>query len=146
MHLAPQCSQSYQLKRCLKMHAALLSSYFVVSLLLISHWYIAYTPPRPITCTHIVFHPGVFNISQSTFNKHAICSAPQKCTGGHFLYLFPFLLLNASDCHLNPGPRTDRFPCGECGRACTWSRTVRSVSLNIFIPNSIIQLYIFNKQ
>ena len=111
------------------MNTALLSSYFVVSLLLISNWYIAYTPPRPITCMQIVFHPGVFNISQSTlnFNKHAICSAPKKCMSGHFLYLFSLLLLNASDCHPNPGPRTVRFPCGECGRACTWSRTVRSI-------------------
>ena len=42
-----------------------------------------------------------------------------------------FLLRNpnpASDCHLNPGPRRIKYPCGICGKACVWSKTVRSVA------------------
>ena len=42
--------------------------------------------------------------------------------------MFSLMLLNASDCHPNPGPRTVKYPCGICGKACVWSRTVRSVA------------------
>ena len=32
------------------------------------------------------------------------------------------LLLLAGDIEANPGPRQPRFPCGECGKAVTWSK------------------------
>lgn len=36
------------------------------------------------------------------------------------------LLLRAGDVELNPGPRTPRFPCGECGKACTAYKGAKS--------------------
>ena len=38
------------------------------------------------------------------------------------------VIQNAHDCHQNPGPRLPKFPCQECGKACKWSKTVRSVA------------------
>ena len=34
--------------------------------------------------------------------------------------LLKLLILLAGDVELNPGPRKPKFPCIECGKACTW--------------------------
>jgi len=39
----------------------------------------------------------------------------------HQLCLSCLLMLLAGDIEVNPGPRTPKFPCGECGKAVTWS-------------------------
>ena len=54
--------------------------------------------------------------------------APKHCMTGHLLYIFSLLILNASDCHPNPGPRMVKYPCDICEKACVWSRNVRSVA------------------
>ena len=38
------------------------------------------------------------------------------------------LLLNAPDCHPNPGSRTVKYPCKLCKKTCTWSKKIRSVA------------------
>jgi hypothetical protein len=36
-----------------------------------------------------------------------------------YLYIFALVLLNANDCHPNPGPRAPKYPCQICSKACT---------------------------
>jgi hypothetical protein len=47
------------------------------------------------------------------------------------VYIFALLTSNASDCHPNIGPITRRsvkYPSEICGKACKWSRTIRSIA------------------
>ena len=72
------------------------------------------------------FH-GLFPCSVSIQITHRLVSCQKKCMTGHLLGVFGLLLLNASDCHPNPGPRQVRFPCEVCSKACRWSKTIRSI-------------------
>jgi len=40
------------------------------------------------------------------------------CTQNHLLY-YCLLMLAAGDVKANPGPRTPKFSCGDCGKAVT---------------------------
>ncbi|KAK3108364.1 hypothetical protein FSP39_006467 [Pinctada imbricata] len=53
---------------------------------------------------------------------------PKRSTRYCLTYIFYLLVLNSSDCHPNPGPRTPKYPCGDCGKAVKWSKTVKSVA------------------
>ena len=75
-------------------------------------------------CSSVIFIP------QGTDSQLAFLRAPKKCIKGHLAYIFYILILNSSDCHPNPGPRTPKYPCGICGKAVRWSRTIRSVACN----------------
>ena len=44
------------------------------------------------------------------------------------LYLSIAVICQSSDIELNPGPRQPKFPCGDCGKAVTWSRTRKSIA------------------
>jgi len=46
------------------------------------------------------------------------------------LYLSQVLIHNANDCHPNPDPRSPKFPCQVCSKACTWSKKIRSIACN----------------
>ena len=76
----------------------------------------------------ITISPLLFNYSLQNIHHFQLSKAPKKCMFGHLLYMFSLMLLNASDCHPNPGPWTVKYPCGICGKACVWSRTVRLVA------------------
>ena len=78
----------------------------------------------------IFCHPSLFTCGHDTLRNHIFLTAPKSSRASYRLYLFTMLFLNASDCHPNPGPRTVKYPCGICGKACVWSRTVRSVACN----------------
>lgn len=53
---------------------------------------------------------------------------------GALLYLSILLISTSSDIELNPGPyktrrvKKPKYPCGECGRAVTWSKTRKSIA------------------
>ena len=70
----------------------------------------------------------LFNCSLQATQHHMLCRAPKRCMTGHLLYIFSLLILNASDCQPNPGPRMVTYSCGICEKACVWSRNVRSVA------------------
>ena len=79
-----------------------------------------HTPPTSITL-----------LTASGFDCEAFHSqlySPKRCSRGHLLYLCSLVIQNAHDCHPNPGPRPPKFPCQECGKACKWSKTIRSVA------------------
>ena len=114
---------------CLHLTGATMHSYQIVLLLLV---FFATLNDRleisqPSSSNNIRISPVLFNCSIQT--KHnMLLRAPKRCLTGHLLYVFSLLILNASDCHPNPGPRTVKYPCGICGNACVWSRNVRSVA------------------
>ena len=83
---------------------------------------------QPSSSNNIRISPVLFNCSLQTTQHHMLLRAPKRCMTGHLMYLFSLLILNASDCQPNPGPRTVKYPCGICGKACVWSRNVRSVA------------------
>lgn len=80
-------------------------------------------PSREITVSSVIFNCSLRNI-----HHFQLVRAPKRCMSGHLLYVFSLMILNASDCHPNPGPRQPKYPCGICSKACVWSRTIRSVA------------------
>ena len=38
------------------------------------------------------------------------------------MYISRFLLMRSSDCELNRGPRTPKYPCQICSKACRWGQ------------------------
>jgi hypothetical protein len=75
--------------------------------------------------------PRLINISAWSQRRHLIITAPKKGSTSHLLYIFALLTSNASDCHPNLGPITRRsvkYPSEICGKACKWSRTIRSIA------------------
>ena len=48
-----------------------------------------------------------------------------KCT---LLYLAIVISCQSSDIETNPGPRQPKCPCGDCGKAVTWSRMGKSIA------------------
>ena len=78
---------------------------------------------------------GSFKISPNLLHsspamKNSFLQSNKKCHRTISLYIYALVLLNANDCHPNPGPRNLKFPCQICGKACKWSKTVRSVACN----------------
>lgn len=76
----------------------------------------------------IRFSPQVMYVQPGTINKQQFRLSPKRFTKHHLTYMCAILILNSYDCHPNPGPRTPKFPCGECGKAVKWSKTVLSVA------------------
>ena len=46
----------------------------------------------------------------------------RRSKNSHLLYIGLLLLLMSSDCELNPGPRSPKYPCQICDRACGWGQ------------------------
>ena len=73
----------------------------------------------------------IFQSTKSTLHQHHFSVVSKKLHNTPpLLYLFAIVLLNANDCHPNPGPRTPKFPCQICGKACKWSKVVHSIACN----------------
>ena len=71
---------------------------------------------------------GFFPYSQLMYKKHAFLKSHKVSSRGHLLYLISLVILQSHDCHPNPGPRTPKYPCQVCGKACRWSKTIKSVA------------------
>ena len=46
----------------------------------------------------------------------------KRCKNDHFIYISRLLLMRLSDFELNPGPRTSKYPCQICSKACRWGQ------------------------
>jgi hypothetical protein len=46
----------------------------------------------------------------------------KRCKNDHLMYISRLLLMISSDCELNPGPRTPKYPCQICSKACIWGQ------------------------
>ena len=103
-------------------------SLFVVSAY--SNIGVRYKDPLIQSWENTGFCASVIFIPQGTDSQLAFLRAPKKCIKGHLAYIFYILILTSSDYHPNPGPRTPKYPCGICGKAVRWSRTIRSVACN----------------
>ena len=85
----------------------------------------------PITKSlQVEVYSGLFPCSQVLYKKHIFVTSHKVSSSGHFLYLFSLVILQSHDCHPNPGPRTPKYPCQVCGKACRWSKTIKSVACN----------------
>jgi len=85
-------------------------------------------PSPPTKWEDTRFSPNLLNISHHLMNCISFMKHPKRASKHHLSYIFRILLLISSDCHPNPGPPTPKYPCGVCGRAVRWSKTVRSVA------------------
>ena len=63
------------------------------------------TPSNPLSVS------SKFDVRKSTINNINFGRSPSTW--------FTALLILSGDIELNPGPRSVRYPCKECGRACT---------------------------
>ena len=73
-------------------------------------------------------YSGLFPCSQLLYKKHTFLKSHKVSSRGHLLYLFSLVILQSHDCHPNPGPHTPKYPCQVCGKACRWSKTIKSVA------------------
>ena len=70
---------------------------------------------------HIKFlQATVFGRSRSFITKHPCKQIRIRNRKSVFLYLSLLLICQSSDIECNPGP--PKFPCGDCGKACTWNQ------------------------
>ena len=98
--------------------------YFSTVLILIYHLP-AYSVHEPWT-SKVAYPTHPLNIRLSC--KQTGSQLSQQFGRDHRLYLVHILIKIAHDCHPNPGPRTPKFPCQICGKACKWSKTIHSVA------------------
>ena len=85
----------------------------------------------PITKSlQVEVYSGLSPCNQVVYRKHIFVTSHKVSSRGHFLYLFSLVILQSHDCHPNPGPRTPKYPCQVCGKACRWSKTIKSVACN----------------
>jgi len=72
---------------------------------------------NPLTCMHTcTYKPSVCGMKPPQTRK--------RNDSLLYRYLATPLLLRSSDCELNPGSRTPKFPCQICEKACSWGQRV----------------------
>ena len=71
---------------------------------------------------------GIFRCSQLLYKKYTFLTSHKVSSRGYLLYLFSLVILQSHDYHPNPGHRTPKYPCQLCGKACHWSKTIKSVA------------------
>ncbi|KAK3096098.1 hypothetical protein FSP39_023212 [Pinctada imbricata] len=83
-----------------------------------------------LLCVDSKIDPGEFEAS-SPISLSIILSKPsvhgskpmmKRSKNDHLLYLSIILILQSSDCELNPGPRPVKWPCQVCNKACKWGQ------------------------
>ena len=65
-----------------------------------------------ILFSHRVTNVNILFMSLANYHKHYKYPKGSMCTE-----LLQFLLVISGNVELNPGPRTHKYPCGECGKA-----------------------------
>jgi hypothetical protein len=60
----------------------------------------------------------------STWSHLVYATRPtlKRSKNDHLLYISLLLLLRSSDCELNPGSHTPKYPCQVCSKACGWGQ------------------------